>query len=386
MSAAVVTVRTWLVRIGFLLGSVGPPGRHVLLATAHAEWLGGNLAAIREELATRRPPVPHRVLAHRTTGGWRGRLAGAVAAVRSGYALARARVVVVDDYFFPIYVIRPRPGTTIVQTWHASGAFKRFGHSVRDASFGAHPALTDRVRIHSNYDVCLVGSAEAAAHYADAFDLPLERFRWDLGIPRTDAFFDADARRVAEQRVREQHDIPAGRRVVLWAPTFRGDRVTDARDADALDLGTLAAELGEDHLLLLRLHPFVRDRLSVPRADAGFVRDVSAHPDINELMFVADVLVTDYSSAIFEYSLLERPMAFFAPDLDAYQGERGFYVDYRSWVPGPVFERTDALAAWLRAGEPDLDRVRRFRDASFAVADGRASARLVDEVLLRALG
>ncbi|HET9417125.1 MAG TPA: CDP-glycerol glycerophosphotransferase family protein [Candidatus Limnocylindria bacterium] len=383
MSALIVAVRTWLVRIGFLLGSLGPPRRHVLLATGHADRLGGNLEVIRDELAGRR--LPHRVLAHRTAGGWRGRLAGALAAVRGGYALARARIVVVDDYFFPIYVIRPRPGTTIVQTWHASGAFKRFGHSVRDASFGADAALTARVRIHANYDVCLVGSAEAAAHYADAFGLPLDRFRWDLGIPRTDAFF-ANERPAAEQRVRERYGIPAGRRVVLWAPTFRGDRVTDARDADALDLGTLATALSDDHVLLLRLHPFVRDRLAIPAGASAFVRDVSAHPDISELMFVSDALVTDYSSAIFEFSLLERPMAFFAPDLDAYERERGFYADYRSWVPGPVFERTEDLATWLRSGEPDLDRVRRFRDASFAVADGRATARLVDEVLLPALG
>jgi CDP-glycerol glycerophosphotransferase (TagB/SpsB family) len=384
MSALIVTVRTWLVRIGFLLGSLGPTGRHVLLATAHADRLGGNLAAIRDELAARH--LPHRVLAHRTAGGWRGRLAGAIAAIRSGYALARARVVVIDDYFFPIYVTRPRPGTTIVQTWHASGALKRFGHSVRDGSFGADAALTDRVRIHANYDVCLVGSAEAAAHYAEAFGLPLDRFRWDLGIPRADAFFADEDRRAAEERVRDRYDIPAGRRVVLWAPTFRGDRVTDARDADALDLGTLAAALSDDHVLLLRLHPFVRDRLAIPAAAADFVRDVSAHPDINELMFVADALITDYSSAIFEYSLLERPMAFFAPDLDAYERERGFYVDYRTWVPGPVFDRTEDLAAWLRSGAGDVDRVRRFRDASFAVADGRATARLVDQVLLPALG
>jgi CDP-ribitol ribitolphosphotransferase len=386
MRALVVTIRTWLVRLGFLLGSLRPPGRHVLLATAHADRLGGNLAAIHAGMAARHPPLPIRVVAHRATAGWRGRLAGAVAALRAGFALARARVVVVDDYFFPIYVVSPRAGTTIVQTWHASGAFKRFGHSVRDASFGADAALTDRVRIHANYDLCLVGSADAARHYSDAFGLPLDRFRWDLGVPRTDAFFDAEARTAAALRVRRRYDIPEGRRVVLWAPTFRGDRVTDARDAGELDLETLASELGSDHVLLLRLHPFVRDRMAIGAAAAGFVRDVSGHADIGELMFASDVLVTDYSSAIFEYSLLERPMAFLAPDLAAYEGERGFYVDYRSWVPGPVFETTEQLAAWLRAGAADLERVRQFRDASFAVADGRATARFVDEVLIPALG
>lgn len=386
MSGLVVTLRSWLVRIGFALGTIGPrPRPHILLATSHADRLGGNLIFIRRDLAERHPAVPVRMLAHRAAGGWRGRLAGAVAALRAGYALGRARVVVLDDYFFAAYVAPRRAGTLLVQTWHASGAFKRIGHSVREASFGADAALTDRVAIHAGYDLCLVGSPDAAPHYAEAFGLPLDRFRWDLGIPRTDLFFDGPRRDDAEGEVRRRYAIPTDRRVILWAPTFRGDRVTEARDPGALDLAALARVLGSDHLLLLRLHPFIRARTAVPAEAAGFVRDASDHPDINELMLVSDLLVTDYSSAIFEFSLLERPMAFFAPDLDAYERERGFYADYRGWVPGPVFDRTDALARWLRAGPWDTARVRRFAEASFAVADGRATQRLVDEVLLPAL-
>lgn len=386
MSGLVVRIRTWLVRIGFAIGAIGPrPRPHVLLATSHADRLGGNLAFVRRDLAGRHPSVPVRVLAHRATSGWRGRLTGAAAALRAGYALARARVVVLDDYFFAAYVTPRRPGTLLVQTWHASGAFKRIGHSVRDASFGADAALTERVTIHAGYDLCLVGSSAAAPHYAEAFGLPPDRFRWDLGIPRTDLFFDAPRRAAAEAEVRRRYDIPADRRVILWAPTFRGDRVTEARDPAALDLAAVAGELASDHLLLLRLHPFVRARTAIPAEAAGFVRDASDHPDINELMLVADVLVTDYSSAIFEFSLLERPMAFFAPDLEAYERERGFYAGYRGWVPGPVFEQTDALARWLRDGPWDTERVRRFAEASFAVADGHATERLVDEVLLPAL-
>jgi CDP-ribitol ribitolphosphotransferase len=386
MSGLVVRLRTWLVRIGFAIGMIGrPPRPHVLLATSHADRLGGNLAFIRRGLAERHPSVPVRVLAHRATAGWRGRLTGAAAALRAGHALARARVVVLDDYFFAAYVTPRRPGTLLVQTWHASGAFKRIGHSVRDASFGAGVALTERVAIHAGYDLCLVGSPAAAPHYAEAFGLPLDRFRWDLGIPRTDLFFDAPRRAAAEAEVRRRYDIPAGQRVILWAPTFRGDRVTEARDPAALDLAALAGALGSDHLLLLRLHPFVRARTEIPAGAAGFVRDVSDHPDINELMLVADVLVTDYSSAIFEFSLLERPMAFFAPDLEAYERERGFYAGYRGWVPGPVFEQTGSLARWLRDGPRETERVRRFAETSFAVADGHATERLTDEVLLPAL-
>ena len=380
----VVRARTWLVRLGFALGSVRPPARRVLLATAHADRLGGNLEFIRRRLRRAHPSVPVVTLAHRATDGWLGRFGAALAAVRAGFALARARVVVVDDYFFPIYVVRPHPETTIVQTWHASGAFKKFGHSVSNGSFGADAELRSRVRIHANYDLCLVGSAQAAVHYAEAFGLPLDRFVTRLGIPRTDLFFGDEAAGVADD-VRRRYGLTADRRVVLYAPTFRGDRVTEARDAGILDLETLQRALGDDHVVILRLHPFVRNRGAIGPKLARFVIDASDEPDINALMLASDVLVTDYSSAIFEFSLLERPMAFLAPDLDAYERERGFYVDYRSWVPGPVFDDTAALATWLRAGEFDRERVRRFRAASFEVADGQATRRFIDEVVLPAL-
>jgi CDP-ribitol ribitolphosphotransferase len=117
----------------------------------------------------------------------------------------------------------------------------------------------------------------------------------------------------------------------------------------------------------------------------GFAIDVSDHPDINELMLVSDVLVTDYSSAIYEFALLDRPMVFFAPDYEAYEAERGFYFDYRTGVPGPIFETSEELAAYLRAGEFDLARVERFRRESFDIADGRSTARVTDELIVPAL-
>ena len=102
-------------------------------------------------------------------------------------------------------------------------------------------------------------------------------------------------------------------------------------------------------------------------------------------MLVSDVLVTDYSSAIYEFALLGRPMVFFAPDYEAYEAERGFYFDYRTGVPGPIFETSEALARYLRAGDFDIERVDRFRDESFDVADGRSAARVTDELIVPAL-
>lgn len=372
-------------RIAYALARLLPQRRRVVLATSHAPTISGNLAFIRDELDRREPPIPYKVLAYRSLKARTHRVQIALQGMKAGYHLATSRVFIVDDYFFPIYVIKPRKGSTIVQTWHASGAFKKIGWSVLDKTFGADEEFVDRVPLHSNYDVCLMASKSAAVHYADAFRQPLERFRTDIGMPRTDILFGDE--RIAEiaAGLREKYRLPAGKRVILYAPTFRGTAVFRATTPKNLDLALLHRELGADHVLLMRLHPFVRESAPIPPGLEGFAIDVSDHPDIHELMHVSDVLVTDYSSAIFEFSLLGRPMGFFAPDHDDYDDERGFYFDFRTGVPGPVFETTAELAAWLRAGEFDLERVARFRDESFEVADGHATERFVDQIVVPAL-
>ncbi|MEO8438163.1 MAG: CDP-glycerol glycerophosphotransferase family protein, partial [Chloroflexota bacterium] len=341
MSGLVLTIRIVLVRVTFAIARHLQLRPRVVLATAHSPRLAGNLAALHDELASRVPPIPTVVIAHRPATGVRGRVLAAWQAVVAAYYLATSRVFIVDDYFFPIYVVRPRAGTMIIQTWHACGAFKKVGYSVLDKTFGVDEALASRVRIHSNYDVCLVASQTAAPAYAEAFRQPLDRFVSRLGIPRTDVFFGEERLERTRQAVRARYGLTDGRRVILYAPTFRGDSVTDARAIDDLDLTVLHDALAEDHVLLVRLHPFIRSRTVIGPEIAGFAIDVSDYPDINELMLVSDVLVTDYSSAIFEYALLGRPMVFFAPDYEAYERERGFYFDYRTGVPGPIFETTE---------------------------------------------
>jgi teichoic acid ribitol-phosphate primase len=381
----VLTIRLLLVRGAFAVSRHLLLRRRVVLATSHADELGGNLASIRDDLAARHPSVPVTVLAYRPVRGARGRIAAAWHSVVAAHYLATSRVFIVDDYFFPIYVVQPRAGTTIIQTWHACGAFKKVGYSVLDKSFGVDESLARRVRIHSNYDVCLVASQSAAVHYAEAFRQPLDRFVSHLGIPRTDVFFGEERLARSREAVRRRYGLTDGRRVVLYAPTFRGDSVTDAHATDDLDIALLREALDEDHVLLVRLHPFIRSRSPIGPELGDFAIDVSDHPDINELMLVSDVLVTDYSSAIFEYALLGRPMVFFAPDYEAYERERGFYFDYRTGVPGPIFETTAALTEYLRAGAFDTDLVERFRDASFDVADGRSATRVTDELILPSL-
>ena len=361
-----------------------PIRRRVVLASNDTDRLRGNLKYIHRELEARRGDFGIVTLLHRRSKGVLGRLRTLANAIRAEYYLATSRVFVVDDYYFPIYVSYRKRGTTVVQAWHACGALKKVGFSVLDKDFGASRELVRRVAIHSNYDVCLIASQEALPHYMEAFGQPAERFV-SIGIPHTDLFFDEDAAARAVSDVRSRYGLPEGTKVALYAPTFRGKSKQAAASGPRLDLETMRREIGDEWRLLLRMHPLVSSDPGEAARSSGFAVDVSDHEDVNELLLASDVLITDYSSIIFEYSLLERPMVFFSPDAEAYERERGLYIDYLRDVPGPVFRNSVDVAAHIAAAEFDIDRVRAFKARSFDVADGRASERFVDEVVLPAL-
>ncbi|MFM8629057.1 MAG: CDP-glycerol glycerophosphotransferase family protein, partial [Candidatus Limnocylindrus sp.] len=301
------------------------------------------------------------------------------------YRVASSRLVIVDDYFFPIYPVKKRPGVTIVQVWHACGAFKRFGRATLEAEWGADQIFLKWVPIHSNYDLTLVSSASIAPIYAEAFGQPVETISAAFGIPRTDALLPSPERDARERAVRERLGLHDGRTTVLYAPTFRGTDLKGAAAPELLDIAALSRALGSEYRLILRLHPFVKSAMRIPPEAGDFVVDASNEPDVNEVMLAGDILVSDYSSIIFEYALLNRPMAFLAPDLAAYERERGFFFDYRTGVPGPVLESTEQLARWIGAKVFDRQRVRDFAAASFDVMDGRATERFVSEIALPAL-
>ena len=381
VSAATIRIRIWVLRAAYAACRPLPVRDRVVFASASAGALRGNLAALHAELERRGVGDRAVLLLHEPRRGLGGKFAMLVFAMRAEYYLATSRVLVLDDYFFPLYVITPKPELTVIQTWHAAGAFKKIGYSVVDKEFGASPELVKLVRIHSNYDYCLMGSAESVPFYAEAFGIPAERFV-TIGIPRDDVFADAERSARVREQVRARYRLPDDRLVVLYAPTFRGRRRSEASAPTDLDLRLLKKRCADRYVVLLRLHPFVAESLpSDPELD-GFVFDASAHPDFNELLIASDLLVTDYSSAVFEYSLLGRPMVFFAPDYEAYQQERGFYHDYRTWVPGPVFTRTEEVADHLIAGAFDAEKVAEFRRRAFTVSDGHASERVVDQLIL----
>jgi CDP-glycerol glycerophosphotransferase len=298
-------------------------------------------------------------------------------------ALGTARFVVANDLFPPWFA--RRPDQVCVQTWHGA-PLKRLGFDVANRRSQPNRLYGSWEQQVGNWQYVLSPNRFSTPILRDAYAIEGELL--ETGYPRNDllARADADAR---SREVRRRLGVPEGKRTVLYAPTYR-DQVYDRRGRYRLDLrldlARLRAAVGEDTVILFRNHPYVVD--PAPTDADGFVRDVSSYPDGTELLLAADVLVTDYSSIMFDYASTGRPILFYAYDLDAYASEiRGFYVDFAETVPGPLLRTTDELADALGDIEGVTaryaSRYEEFRAKFCEFDDGQASARVVDRLFLR---
>lgn len=297
-------------------------------------------------------------------------------ALRLPYLIATSRVIVLDDFYPLIYRFRIRRGARLVQLWHAAGAFKRVGHSRAGMPGGPTPGS----EIHRNYTDAIVSSAGIVDDYAEAFGIPTARVRpW--GMPRSDVFFDDEHVDAKRAQVRARLGVRDDERFVLYAPTFRGNGQLSAQEAPEADWSGITDALGPGWRVGVRQHPFVRTGM----LPAGVI-DAATEPEMNDLLMATDVLVTDYSSSIFEYALLRRPMVFFVPDLEQYEGDRSFYRPFDQYVIGPVVRDAEGLAEAIRSASVDEERFDAFVAEFAGALDGHSSERVATRLLAHAAG
>ncbi len=273
-------------------------------------------------------------------------------------------------------VWRKRPGAFYLQTWHGT-PLKRIHRDVLWAPEGRLDRLDDDV---AQWDCLLSPSPTATSLLRGAFHYDREIL--ETGYPRNDVLASPDAGAI-RARLRDELGIPEGRTAVLYTPTWRDDVVFGVEGAEfgvGLEAEALAEQLGDDHVLLMRTHYTLTGRLAA--VDHHAVRDVSFHPDVSELYLAADVLVTDYSSTMFDFAVTGKPMLFFTYDLEDYEGrQRGFYFDFAEMAPAPLLATNDELIAALRdlpaVSERYAEKYALFRERFCHLEDGHATERVV---------
>jgi CDP-ribitol ribitolphosphotransferase len=345
-----------------------------LLVTNRHRQLSDNLRAIEQALAADSTFEVRQCLLNTRP---RPRLVRLVEEWRLIATMAWTEYTVIDDYLSAVYSIRLRPGAHLVQVWHGAGAFKRVGFSRRRRTGG--PAPTSLA--HRNYTAVAVSGTTVRENYAEAFGVSLDRV-YATGTPRTDRFFDRDQQAQLRAELYAKLPFLVDRRVIIFAPTFRGKGKASAHyPADFLDLAALGASLSPDDVVLIKMHPFVKQTPTIPAQYSTQIFDVSEIPELTDLLLVCDLLITDYSSVIFDYALLERPILFYVPDLAAYKSGRGLYYDFDDYAYGPVVADFASLVAALDSVEVDQAKVRQFRERFLDRCDGQATRRFIETIL-----
>jgi CDP-ribitol ribitolphosphotransferase len=265
--------------------------------------------------------------------------------------LSNARYLILDDYYLPVYLIKPDKRLKIVQLWHAAGAFKKFGHSTTGTKFGPSRDYLRLVPIHSNYTHVYVSSEKVIKYYADAFNMNPKRII-PIGVPRIDLFSQTDlCNEIKSCLFTDYPMLNNGQVNILIAPTYRADGSQKESSLDLIGSIINMSNLIHNKYIIFKAHPYM-NRQELRRLEkCPNVLIASDKYAINEWMLVSDAFVTDYSSSVFEFALLNRPMAHFIPDYNDYKNNRGLYQEVAVVSDGIVLTDTHQLSDWINKRE-----------------------------------
>lgn len=291
------------------------------------------------------------------------------------YHMAKSKAILMDNIFLPMAYLRVRRNVKVIQLWHGTGTIKRFG---QDVNSGKLKALERRA--NSNITHLIVNNDKMVKLYAGVFGIDIDKV-YPVGLPKTDDILyrrwriDKGNINSDKMLIYGKYQLPVDKKLILYAPTFRD--INLGSDTALKYVEELAQKLPDNYILGVRLHPFVSPM--VRRLHVENVCDFSDERSLSLLIMASDLLVTDYSSIIFEYCITEKPMIFFAYDLDDFESHgRGFYYDYLSFVPGPVARDSEELINIIRDGDFSIDLIRAFNADNFPNLDGRATGRVIE--------
>ncbi|MBQ7679285.1 MAG: CDP-glycerol glycerophosphotransferase family protein [Butyrivibrio sp.] len=350
-------------------------GRHrattILFINEQSERLGANLTAIRDRMQARGLDRKY------TRLSWSHKKLRGQNNLRRWFSLihilARSGIVFVDDHVPTMDWLVLRPDTTVIQTWHAGAGFKSSGYS-RFSNIGGPPPLS----AHRQYTYGLCGSRKIAHFFSEVWGIDTERVL-NTGMPRMDEYQDPEYRQKTTQALYERYPLCRDKQVILFAPTYRGKNVADAYyPYELIDWERLDAVTGDHAVVLFRMHPWVNKPISIPERYAGKFIDVADYPGINDLFYITDLLITDYSSNIYEYSLMRRPMLFYAFDEIQYSFSRGFHRPYRESAPGKVCTTFAELCDAIAAQDYEAEKVEAYVTHHFDHFDSGACDRVID--------
>lgn len=291
--------------------------------------------------------------------------------------VAVSDIILIDDYAPFLEWFDLKKDTKLIQVWHAGIGFKSVGF----CRFGANgsPKLETG---HRKYNYAIAGSTNLKHVYSEVFGIE-EECIIPTGLPRIDQLMNEEANQKFKKKFYEKYPEFVGKKIILFAPTFRGTGQKTANyPYHLIDFDKLYEFCGTEYVFLFKMHPFIQTAAPIPEKYTDRIIDFTEHSDVNKLLQITDIMITDYSSIIYEYSLLKRPMIFFAYDKDTYSIIRGFHNDFDTFAPGKICTTFDEVLLTIKQQDFELEKVERFVEENFDYLDANSSDRFIDWLIL----
>lgn len=351
-------------------------GKNVLFMSETKPYIWGNLKYIDERMKERGLDKEFKIsYSFRTAVGKSNDTESWFKTIRN---LADQDYVFVDDYSPIFNFLELSERTKLIQVWHAGEGFKAVGYSRFGRRGSPHPTFSG----YKKYDYVITGSQRLVEIYSEVFGLPNKDIL-PLGMARMDDFGDEAKAAADREELLAKHPECKGRKLILFAPTFRGSGQKSAHyDYSRINFADIYELCGKEYIWAFKMHPFIKQQPDIPEEYRDRIINLSDYKDINDLYPIADMLITDYSSAYYEYSFYEKPILFYTYDRDIYEIVRGVHKDIKETAPGKVCDSFDELITALKNKDYEIEKTLKFSRENFGDFDGKASDRIIDTILL----
>lgn len=355
-------------------------GNRIMIMSETKAVLWGNLKFIVEGIKVRGLDKKYKMTySYRSAVGKHQGLGDIWSWVKVVTKIAAQDFIFVDDYA-PIFgFFKLGKKTKLIQVWHAGEGFKSVGYS----RFGKDGSPFPQGSCHKQYTHVITGSEHLVKVFQEVFAIEKEAF-YPMGMARLDNFLNEEYIKEFKENFYNEYPQLKAKRIILFAPTYRGAEQKEAYyDYSKLDIEKIHKYCTKTNsVFLIKMHPFVKRLMDIPQEYSETIIEFSYYPNINDLYYITDVLVTDYSSNYFEYALLKKPVVFYTYDRQVYELTRGVHRSIKESAPGKVCDTFDEFIACLENEDYEQEKIIKFVEDNFGEYEGNATNRIIDEILL----
>lgn len=352
-------------------------GKHVLIMSETHDYIVGNLKALDDKIREMNLDKEF-VMSYsfrRAVGNHQGKFSW----IKLLYKIAQQDYIFIDNYAPIFSYLKLSKNTKLIQLWHAGAGFKAVGYCRFGKSGSPYPITS----VHKNVTYGVVGSKKLTEVFEEVWGIDKKSIL-PYGMARLDNFLDKENINNFKEEFYKEYPNLKDKKIILFSPTYRGvGQATAYYDFSKLNFKEIYEFCGEEYVFLIKLHPFITEMPDISKKYSDRIIDFSSYKNINDLYYITDIMITDYSSCYYEFSLMKRPILFYTYDRCLYELSRGVYQNIKDSAPGKVCDSFEELMDSLKNKDYNLDKTIEFVKDNFDIFDDKASERIIKNILLK---